>query len=325
MSIETPPVPLQNVGRRIAAPKGSHDPNDNVVHRSDVPADKYSEQHHHERAEIAQPYIRLRIGIRVDVALIDVVDEVRRRGVNRGRKIRHIGRQQSGNQKPEQSRGNEASESFRKNALKIHVCSHGTNGVAEEHQCKHSKARDQEVTWEGQYHVDPTTHHGSLSRILAGEHTLHVVVGSGPRRADQNSLEQQHHYEKAEESIVIFGNLGVSRGNQHGPVHVQMPADKNIVPSGGNETVEHARRNFHHGDDANRKGCYRQNAELHDLRDHNAEHSTFDHIKGGDGDQDQRIFVCAEVPGEEGCCELSDPLKPIGKKADDAEESVDYD
>ena len=116
--------------------------------------------------------------------------------------------------------------------------------VAEEHQRQNGQARDQEVAREGQHHVDPAAHHGGFARILAGEHALHIVVRRRAGRADQHALEQQHHDEEAEQPVAVFGDLGVGRGNQRGPVQVQVPAEEDVVPAGGNELAQRAGATF---------------------------------------------------------------------------------
>jgi hypothetical protein len=139
------------------------------------------------------------------------------------------------------------------------------------------------------------------------------------------ALEQQRHHEEAEQTVAILRDLRIRRGNQCGPIQVEMPAEEEIVPTGRNTLGQRRRRDLHHGDDAHRKGGDGENAELHHLCDHHAEHAALDDVNGGDRDQRQRVLIRTEIPGQEGGREFSDALESVTEEPDDTEESVDND
>ena len=163
---------------------------------------------------IAEANVSLGRGVGSNVALVDVVDEVRRRGVDRGRKVRHEGGQQAGDEEAQQAHGHKPAQRIGKHQFKIHVGAHGADVVAEEHGRQHGEPDDEEVARKGEYDVYPRAHHGGFARRLCREHALHIVVRRRACGGDQHALEEQHHDEEAEEAVAVLGDLGAGGGDQ---------------------------------------------------------------------------------------------------------------
>src|SRR5271157_5406905 len=323
VAVEAPPIPFQDVGSGVATPQGGDDPDDHVVDAGHVPAEEHAEEHYQKGTQIAQAHVGLGAGMGIDEALVDIVDEVGRGGVYGRGEVGHICSQQTGDQHTEQTGGHEPPERVGKNALEIHVGAHAANLVAEEDQGQDGEPGNQEITREGEHDVHPATHHGGFAGVLAGKDALHVVVWRGARGADQDALEEEHHDEETEEPVAVLGDSRISRGHQMGPVHVEVPAkEEDVVPARGDEVLERAGGDLHHGDDAHREGRDGKDAELQHFRDYDAEHPAFDDVKGGDGDEQEGVLIDAEVPGQEGGGEFADALEAVGEETDDADEGV---
>ena len=104
-----------------------------------------------------------------------------------------------------------------------------------------------------------------------------------------------------------------------------MPAEKEVVPTGGHRARECGRSDLRHGDDGDGKGGNGENAELHHLGDDDAEHAALDDVKRRDGDESKGVLVGRQVPGQEGGSEFPDALEAITEETDDADESIDND
>src|SRR5208337_3817465 len=109
----------------------------------------------------------------------------------------------------------------------------------------------------------------------------------GARGADQDAFKKEHHHEESEESVTVLGDSGVCRGHQIGPVQIEVPAEEDVLPTRGDEVLQRARGDLHHGDDAHGEGRYGKDAELQHFRDNDAEHAALDDVKGGDGNEQE--------------------------------------
>ena len=206
-AVEAPPVPLQHIRRRIAAPQSGDDPDHDFVDRSDAPAKQHADHDHAERSQVAEAHIGFGRGVGIDVALVDVIDKVRRSRVDGGCKVGHEGRQQAGDQEAQQAHRDKAGQRHRQHQFKVHVRSHGAQVGTEEGRRQHRQTHDEEVAGRGEHDVDPGAHHRGLARVLGGENALHVVVRRGSGHGNRNALEEQHHHEEAEEFVAVFGDL----------------------------------------------------------------------------------------------------------------------
>ncbi len=91
----------------------------------------------------------------------------------------------------------------------------------------------------------------------------------------------------------------------------------------GTKRAKRSRRHFRHRDDAHRKRRNRQNAELDHLGKHHADHAALDHVDRRDRDQDHRVLVRREMPGQERRREFTDAFESVAEEADDADERID--
>ena len=260
----------------------------------------------------------------IDVTLVNVIDEVGRRGIDCGRKVGHEGRQQAGDQEAQQSDGDVSAQHHRQHPLKIQISAHAVQLGTQKGRCQHGQADDEEVAGRGEHDVDPGAHHRGFAGILAGEHALHIVVGSRSGGRNQQALEEQHHHEEAEELILVCRDLGRGRGQKGRPVQAEVPAEEEIVPAGGHHFVQGIGGHLHHGDDAHGKTGDGQNEELNNFCNDDADHAALDHIDRRDGDQNQRILVRREMEGQELRGKLADALEAVCKEADDADKGVEH-
>src|SRR6185369_15808119 len=290
-AVKAPPVPFEDVRGHVSAPQSRDDPLDHRVDGGDEPSEGDSENDYGEGADVAESDVGAWTGVRIDVALVDVVNDVGRRCVDRGREVRHKGCEQTGYQEAEQAGWDKAIESVGENHLEVDVVTHPTNVVAEEDKRENREAGDEEVAWEGQDDVNPGAHHAGFAGIFAGENALHVVVRRGTGEAHEDALEEEHHDEEAEEFVAVLLDLGIHRADEARPVEIEMPAEEELIPAGGNRALQHVGRDTHHGDDADGDGGDREDAELNDLGDDDTEHAALDHVKGRDAHQDERVFV----------------------------------
>src|SRR5208282_560211 len=67
-----------------------------------------------------------------------------------------------------------------------------------------------------------------------------------------------------------------------------------------------------------------KDAELQHFGDHDAEHAALDDVKSGDGNEEERVLIHAEVPGKEGGGKFADALEAVGEEPDDADEGVNH-
>ena len=120
------------------------------------------------------------------------------------------------------------------------------------------------------------------------------------------------------------------------PVESRGPPEPEALPSFGNNSIEGIRGYLVDGDDTHGDGGDGEDPVLYHLGDDHAEHSSLDHIKGGDGHQYEGIEVnvdlgvCQDVlrvvdnGWQEGCNELADALEAVGEKPDDADDGKDH-
>ena len=91
VAVEPPPVPLQHVGRRVPPEERPDEPVDQTVQTSPEDAHEGADDDDQDGDQVAQPHV-FPLGSRiVDVPLVEVVDDVGRRGIHRGGEGGHEG------------------------------------------------------------------------------------------------------------------------------------------------------------------------------------------------------------------------------------------
>src|ERR1039457_1895302 len=71
VAIETPPIPLEDVGSCVSAPEARDDPGHDIADGGDEPADTDAQQNNDERGDIAEAHVGAGSGVGIDEALID--------------------------------------------------------------------------------------------------------------------------------------------------------------------------------------------------------------------------------------------------------------
>ncbi len=186
---------------------------------------------------------------RIDVALVDVVDQVGRRRVDRRGKRGHERGEQAGEQQAQYPDRRELQHRGRQNVLEIEpAADHQVEFLVVDDR-QHREAGDHQVTDRVERDRYEAAHHRRLARRAGRQDFLHVVVGSRPGGADQDALEQHHHEEDAEQRIAVRDDFAVDLVDDAAPVDVQRPAEKRIGPAGGCRRLQRFRRHVGHRDD----------------------------------------------------------------------------
>ena len=179
VAVQPPPVPFQNVGRCVAAIQPTDDPLGDFRNRRQVDAYAHADQQNQHRTDITATNQQAIIRRRIDIALVEIVDQISRTCVNGGAEIGHKRRQQTGEQYAYQSRRKKIIDDVREDQLEIyqlaprrHVFQHGRN----KDQPQHGNAADQ---YPARHQTDRNdgAHQAGFSGIFRCEDALHIIIG----------------------------------------------------------------------------------------------------------------------------------------------------
>ena len=264
-----------------------HDPDEQRIDARDVEADRGAQVHEHDRHRVAEIDEPLAARLRVDVAPVDVVDEVGGRRVQGRRERRDECREQSRDDQAEDTGRRKLAHRRRQDAIVVGDARRGDAELVEIGDGEDREAGDQQVADRHQHEGHEAAHHRRLARRARGEDLLHVVVGRGAGGADQHALEQHHHHERAEQREAVARDLVVERRETAAPAEVERPAEERRVPASGRERRDRRRIDALDGDDGDDHRDDRHQRELQDVRPHDAEHAAehgVDHRERGEGD-----------------------------------------
>ena len=167
-AVETPPIPFDQVGRRIAAPQARRNPLHHIVDRSHEPTDADAQNDDGDRRNITKANAKPLARLGIEEATIDVVDDVGRRGVHRRGKVRHEGREQARHQYAEKSWRYKLGERIGQHLLEVHIDAHVADLGTVKDERQDGETSHHEVTRNVEYDIDDRAHLAGFARV-AGE------------------------------------------------------------------------------------------------------------------------------------------------------------
>jgi hypothetical protein len=129
----------------------------------------------------------LPLALRVDEALVDIVDHIRGRSVERGGEVRHERGREARQQEADDAR-RDVLEHDRQHLLEVGVPA--TQLRHAKRQGEDRDARDHHVAREHEHERHHAVHQRRLARIARGQDALHIVVRRRPGQAGEHALEE---------------------------------------------------------------------------------------------------------------------------------------
>src|SRR5690625_922541 len=264
--------------------------------------------------------------------LVDVVDDIGRRGVDGSGVCRHEGGDECRDEQTKKSDRDELTHRERQDKLKVDVSPHRVELVGEEDERQHRKARNQHISRYEQDQADESAHLSGFPRCAGRQYTLHVVVRGRSGGTLERAFKKHHHEENAEHREAVLRNCEIRRLHHARPVEAEFPPEPDAVPAIRHHRGQHIRRHLVDGDHPHPDTRDRHDDELKDLRKHDTEHATLYYIErcySGNEEAPQvdvGLRIGRELPREKGCSKLPDANKAGSEEAKHIEnrEEDDY-